>query len=216
MFKVSKSYQNNWYKCEQNKTFVQKIMDNLDLYHDKTLETIPNTSFIGTLDSIEANTSRLMMLNGVKKTNILIVESNEAIGERHIDRGIPCHIGDLASFADDENDRTYSQPDNNWRNYKCIGWNFDTCGHVRTQGTQILAVLKKTNLVEGCVLTFTFCRSRISNDDHFHYQVHFMRALRTLVARKGMKVKVIERYYYSGDGNGNAGAPMEWSMVELY
>jgi hypothetical protein len=206
--KLSKVYSNNFHKIKQNTLFINKIKS----IQKVELNKINNDCFVGTLDSIEENTTKLLTKNGLKKSNILIVESNEKIGKLHEDNGIPCHIGDLESFADDENDKVYSEKNNNWRKYLCIGWNFDTCGHVTTQGKQILAVVNKTCFASGCVLAFTFCRSRKTKENHNKDYHDFQKKLTLLLKKKNMSLKKVTRYLYSGDGNGNRGALMDWSM----
>ena len=209
MVKISKSYHNNKNKKLQNELFIQQIKKMCKM---KNFDLLDNNSFIGILDSIEGNTTKMLLSNGLKKDNILIIECKKDIVRKHLRRGIPCHYGTLESFADDKYDDIYVQADSNWRNYNCIGWYFDTSGHVSKQGSQILLVLNKTSIQSGCVLSFTFCKARILQEKHEENMNIFIQNLITFFEKKSLTLSLIHNYCYSGDGNGKRGSAMEWSL----
>jgi hypothetical protein len=61
-------------------------------------------------------------------------------------------------------------------------------------------------------LAFTFCRSRKTKENHNKDYHDFQKKLTLLLKKKNMSLKKVTRYLYSGDGNGNRGALMDWSM----
>ena len=209
MMRISKNYCNNKNKKIQNELFINQIKK---ISNMKNLNLLDHNSFIGILDSIEGNTTKMLLSNGLKKDNILIIEHKEHIAKKHLKKDIPCHLGTLESFAHDKYDEIYTESDSNWRNYNCAGWYFDTCGHVCKQGPQILSVLDKTFIQSGCVLSFTFCRGRILKEKHEEDMNIFIENLNMLFEKRNLTLHHINNYCYSGDGNGNRGSPMEWSL----
>ena len=141
--------------------------------------------FVGGLDSTELNTTNSLVSVGIGKENILLLEVDKKVTESHFAAGVPVHQGD--DFGDDAHDETYNQPGQAYRTYKCIGFYFDTCGHIRTQKKSVLSAIEKLCLIPGSVLGFTFCRSRISCENFAEDKKHFLKEVDDVLKDKALK-----------------------------
>jgi hypothetical protein len=141
--------------------------------------------FVGALDSVELNTTDALISVGINKNNILLLEVDRKVTESHVAAGVPVHLGD--DFGDDAHDETYSQPGQAYRKYKCLGFYFDTCGHVTKQKTSVLSAMEKLCLIPGSVLGFTFCRSRISCENFAEDKKQFLKEVDDLLRDKALK-----------------------------
>jgi hypothetical protein len=212
---TKKQFKNNKYKNEVNKKFFKAIQTNLKSINLK-VNKLDYYSYIGTLDSIERNTSKQFLSNGLKKYNFLLIEHNKKIAKDHFKNGFPTHFGSLEDFSKDKYDKEYNKKNNNWRNYKCYGFNFDMFGAVRTQQKGILNTIKKINIMQKAVLSFTFCCSRpIKFIDHVNDFKQFRRNLRDLIKSKGFNIKQIYKKRYRGDCIKKYGADMQNIMYEI-
>ena len=151
-----------------------------------------DNSFVGALDSIENNTSKLLLSIGINKKNILLVESNNKVSLSHIKQKFPTYKGTLEEFSN--NICSSKTLDNN----KCLGWYFDTCGMIHTQKNGIFNVIKKSNLIDGSVLAFTFTRTRVKKFDYDEQKKEFIKNINMLISSKGFTFKKIFDYDYSG------------------
>ena len=141
--------------------------------------------FVGALDSIELNTTKSLMSVGINKENILLLEVDSKVTQSHVAAGIPVHLGD--DFGNDAHDETYNRPGQSYRNYKCLGFYFDTCGHVSKQKTSVLSAMEKLCLIPGSVLGFTFCRSRLSCDKFAEDKKQFLKEVDDVLKNKALK-----------------------------
>lgn len=194
----------------ENKEFVNKVLTLFVTDLSKSLDN-PDSYFFGTLDSVERNTSKKLMSHGIKKSSILLVESNKTTAKLHEKNGFAVHNGTLENFSSDDNDHVYSQKYQSWRTYGCLGWYFDTYGNIHTQKDGILNTINKSNLIDGSVLGFTFCRGHITTTKHNEDKSKFIRELSSVLKSKGFKMNIFFDYPYSGiyKYSPSRGMPME-------
>jgi hypothetical protein len=187
MSKKNKSFENNENKNYINANFMTEVVNS-------KLENncYENNYFVGVLDSIENNTSNTLISNGIKKENILLVESNKEIAKLHIEKKFKTYFGTLKEFGNDNTNETFL------KNNKCLGWYFDTCGTISTQNKGVFNSIKKSNLINGTILGFTFCRSRMSCSKYITHKHLFMNDLNVLTNTKGLMCVDIFNRDYSG------------------
>lgn len=210
---VKKCLKNNSNKVKVNRRFLKKVICNLSHLGIKP-EDLSDNYYIATLDSKERNTTNLFLANGFSKRNLLAIEENDDVAKSHFKANIPCHNGKLSSFSDDANDVFYSKTPNNYRNAYALAFNFDMWGQICKQSKEILPTIKKTTFKRGSILSFTFCRGRISIEKHKKDKEIFLDDLIEEMKKKGFCIKFVSSLKYAGDGE-KRGSPMEWFMYEI-
>ena len=188
----NKSFNGNENKSFINSMFSVKIMT--------LIQQTPNfnfdDSFIGAFDGMERKTSNTLMSMGFKQSSILLSELNETVTKSHLMAGFAVHQG--VDFGHDFYDEMYREECQAWRVYNCLGWYFDTCGEISTQKESVLSTIRKLALVDGAVLAFTFCRSRMSLAQFEDEKRRFLQDLKVLLVGKRMELKVDCHHDYSG------------------
>lgn len=191
----NKSFENN-----QNKTFINSI------FATEIIKLIINNKhkqswnlFVGVLDGLERNTSNTLLSMGFEKNSILIVEDKKSIADSHVRKGFCTHHGKLSDFASDYYDKEYNKDLSAWRKYDCYGWYFDTCGTISTQKKGIIETIKKSQLINGVILGFTFCRSRMTNNTFEIELESFLVEINDILGSKGLRLGVqICKHDYTG------------------
>lgn len=204
----NKSFANN-----ENKTFVNSLIAiNVAILLKSLNKDYRQQCFFGALDSVEHNTSNTLMSMGIKKSSILLVQNVPTIANHHSNSSFAVHSGTLEDFASNKNDELYRQKNQSWRTFPCLGWYFDTCGMIKTQKKGILDTIKKSNLVDGSILGFTFCRGRISAKKYEEEKSNFIRELRGFLEWKGFELNLDPTYDHNYSGQfvfkSSSGTPM--------
>jgi hypothetical protein len=188
----NKSFLSNENKNFINSMFSVKIMQ---LIHQIPNFTFDNC-FVGAFDGMERKTANTLISMGFQQSAILLNELNETVARSHLSAGFPVHEG--VDFGSDKYDKLYKEDGQAWRVYKCLGWYFDTCGEIGTQKQSLLSSIKKLVLIDGSVLAFTFCRSRMSVEEYAKDKRLFMKLLSAVMSNCGLKIKVDYDHDYAG------------------
>jgi hypothetical protein len=189
-----KSFENNQNKNFINAMFASEIIK-LKLSNKEKSEEY----FICALDSIEHNTSNTLISLGIDKNSILLVESDNSIASLHSKDGFITFNGTLEDFSSNIHDKLFSKKNSAWRKYTCLGWYFDTCGTIRLQKKGIIDTIKKTKFIDGSILTFTFCRTRVLKKKYELDKKNFIKELQKLFSNIGFKIDIILDHDYSGN-----------------
>jgi len=188
----NKSFLNNENKNYINSMFAVKIMS--------LIHRIPNfsfdDSFVGAFDGMERKTANTLISMGFQQSAILLNESNEMVAKSHVSAGFAVHEG--VDFGDCKFDKLYTEEGQSWRQYKCVGWYFDTCGEIMTQKRSLLSTLRKLILIDGSVLAFTFCRSRMSVDEYAKQKRIFIKEVNVILCVNRLEMKVECEHDYAG------------------
>ena len=197
--KASKSAENpnKSFLSNENKNFINAMFSVriMSLIHQIPNFTFEN-SFVGAFDGMERKTANTLISMGFQQSAILLNELNETVAKSHVSAGFPVHEG--VDFGCDKYDELYKEDGQAWRVYKCLGWYFDTCGEIGTQKHSLLSSIKKLVLVDGSVLAFTFCRSRMSVDEYAKEKRLFLKELSVILSCGGRKLKVEYDHDYAG------------------
>jgi hypothetical protein len=188
----NKSFLNNENKNFINSMFSVKIMS---LIHQIPNFTFEN-SFVGAFDGVERNTANTLISMGFQQSAILLNELNEIVARSHLSAGFPVHEG--VDFGDAKYDKMYTEEGQAWRVYNCLGWYFDTCGEITTQKHSLLSTIRKLKLIDGSVLAFTFCRSRMSVEEYAKQKKQFLKEVNVLLSKCGKSCKVCCEHDYAG------------------
>lgn len=187
-------------KCflkNENKSFINALfsVSIMTLIHSIQDFTFENC-FVGAFDGVERKTANSLISMGFQQSAILLNELNSDVANSHVKAGFCVHEG--TDFGDSKFDDLYTEEGQAWRNYDCMGWYFDTCGEIPTQKHSLLSTIRKLNLINGSVLGFTFCRSRISVEDYAKQKQVFIKDVNKILASKNMKLQVNTTHDYSG------------------
>jgi hypothetical protein len=156
--------------------------------------------YVGALDGSERNTANALIGCGIDQSSILLVEDDAIIASSHHNANICVHEGNLLDFADDKHDEMYSQMSSAWRIYKCLGWYFDTCRTIPTEKIGILNTICKTNLIDGSILAFTFCKRGMSLECYEQQKNLFVEELNNCLKSKGFRIEHYNHinHHYNG------------------
>lgn len=192
--KVTKNFKNNHNKNFINYLFGSEIIKSAKCINDFNWDKY----YIGALDAKERNTSNVLISLGVIKNSILLVEHDDKVSKSHYESGFCVHEGNLNNFSNDEYDEIYSDELSNWRNCKCLGWYFDLCKTIQTEKEGIINTINKTNLVNGSVLSFTFCRRWTKHYEYANDKNLFIQKVKNILNKKGFILKEVIDHYYRG------------------
>ena len=193
---------NKSFEYNQNKKYVNCIFSTNNTGLILQYCNIINKYYVGILDGIERNSSTELISNSIDKESILLIEANQIVSISHKKAGFFTHDGTLESFANDSNDEKYSQiqTPTNWRKQICFGWYFDTCGTILTQKKGIFDTILKTKFIDGSVLGFTFCRSRMTKEKYKSDKDNFLQQLNQCLLISSFKIdSCIIDHDYSGN-----------------
>lgn len=193
-YNPNKSFANN-----ENKNLINAIIGSRVALLKQQNNNFKYEHFFGVLDSKEMNTVNSLLSMGIEKESVLLVENEHSVALSHINAGFCTHEGTLENFADDFYDEEYSQKFSAWRQYNCLGWYFDTCSTILTQKKGIINTIRKSKLVDGSVLAFTFCRSRMTVKQYEENKELFIFELQTHLKQNGFNLFVDYDHDYSGN-----------------
>jgi len=187
-------------KCflgNQNKNFMNSMFSVMIMsLIRRTLNFTFDDCFVGAFDGMERRTASTLISMGFQQSAILLNELNETVARSHVSAGFPVHEGE--DFGADKHDKLYEEDSQAWRVYKCLGWYFDTCGEIRTQRHSLLSTIRKLIFVDGSVLAFTFCRSRVSLEEYAKHKELFFKEVNAILSKRGLKIEVEYDHDYAG------------------
>ena len=188
---------NKSFLSNENKNFINAMFSVMIM---SLIHRIPNFTFddcfVGAFDGMERKTANTLIEMGFQQSAILLNELNETVARSHVSAGFPVHEG--VDFGSDTHDEFYKEEGQAWRVYKCLGWYFDTCGEIGTQKYSLLSSIKKLVLIDGSVLAFTFCRSRVSVEEYKKEKRLFMKEVNGILLSRGLMLKVEHDHDYAG------------------